>query len=520
MSHSQKIISAVALIVSSLMNRSMAAQHKSPLGVDIDVVIEDAYLLKGTNITFEICQNNINTLFEGYTKTYSYPVNANHLHFHIPLSTEINYGRIHLENDSDNFEPWKRPLDESNNLFLFEKGDRVTLHLTARHASARFTGKSAVKYNGMYAISNLGEDESLIWYNHYNQLKQYEKAFEAVKLHYDSVYRARVIALNILKNRLTPKIYNLIKTDCWAIANDYILRFCYSVFIMHDTTRYAPAISFFKKTYAEYQNLPVQDRDIFILSYHLCDFLALREKVYATVKSSSATSNSYPSLRYQPINEAIDQHYPPGALKDKIRLTSFLNIDRAKEADFVDYLKQAVEGASKSLIKQALNKFKDTNQYGGEAFPLQLSDSDGQIRRLEEFKGKLIIVDFWFTGCHACLNLFKALKPIISLYKDNPNIMFITVCVDKDKQIWLNSLAEGIYATNEEVNLLGENGWKSAITQYYNISAYPTLIAISADGKNISTAVPDPRYHYAELTAFLEKNLKLRSSAKADAMPH
>ncbi|WP_292924321.1 TlpA disulfide reductase family protein [Nitrosomonas sp.] len=59
----------------------------------------------------------------------------------------------------------------------------------------------------------------------------------------------------------------------------------------------------------------------------------------------------------------------------------------------------------------------------------QFQDTTGKIHKLEDYKGRWVLVNFWATWCPPCL---KEIPDLISLYKDREDIMVIGVAMDSD----------------------------------------------------------------------------------------
>jgi thiol-disulfide isomerase/thioredoxin len=196
-----------------------------------------------------------------------------------------------------------------------------------------------------------------------------------------------------------------------------------------------------------------------------------------------------------------------GVLKDKVRLLSLYNINRVRQGDFADYLDAAISEAGNDIFKKRIIAFKDANGFLANAFPFALPDKNGRVYRLSDFKGKMVIMDFWFTGCHGCVGMGAVLKPIALFYKSNPNVVFISMCIDRNRDLWLKSLEEEKYCSKDEINLLAGMDRESSIYKHYDLQGCPTLIVISKEGKIISAAPPDPRIDAGVFKTFINKYL-------------
>jgi hypothetical protein len=60
-------------------------------------------------------------------------------------------------------------------------------------------------------------------------------------------------------------------------------------------------------------------------------------------------------------------------------------------------------------------------------------------KQLEDFIGKTIFIDTWFTGCGSCIKQFKYVKDLENFFNEN-DIISLYICFGdaKDKGTWKN----------------------------------------------------------------------------------
>ncbi|EHQ25556.1 TlpA family protein disulfide reductase [Mucilaginibacter paludis] len=485
-----------------LFARAQTTNKRHP--VIIDLVIDDPAMLQDAAIEFSMSKNDINTNYAIGTDLYRFKITAAKTMLVIPLSVSLNYGRIDYVYNKPGT---GRPLNRSNNLFLFQQGDTVELHLSNQKNGAFFSGRSADTYNCMYKISNSDVIINNNQYNTYMRLKDYEAAFDCRKSQLDSILKVQSAILNSLKGKLSREIYNLIGLDCWGNYNQRLVEMYYTPFTLQTTEIYKTAKKLFIRDYGHYKEKILTDSNLFVLSYQYADFLFKKDRAYAVIMNSNAGKSHYPDLKFADINQAIDLNQDNGALRDKLKLLAFYEIDRRRQSDFVDFVNKAVSEAVNNQYKKALQEFSDNSAIGANAYPFELPDENGKIRQLKDFQGKVVVMDFWFTGCEGCIGMAAKLKPIISSFKANPDVIFITVSLDRNKTMWLKSLAAEKYSGKSEINLLAGMDRQSAIVKHYNIQGCPTIIIISKDGKIISVAPPDPRTDSKAFIAMVKQSL-------------
>ena len=120
-------------------------------------------------------------------------------------------------------------------------------------------------------------------------------------------------------------------------------------------------------------------------------------------------------------------------------------------------------------------------------------NTKGEIVTLNKYKGKVLFVDFWFTGCSACLGYFnEILEPVQKYYKGKGDVVFVSVSIDNDNLKWLETINKG-YAINKRgdrlrqtekdgINLRCINWINSPIIKYFNIKSYPRPMLFDRNG--------------------------------------
>lgn len=153
----------------------------------------------------------------------------------------------------------------------------------------------------------------------------------------------------------------------------------------------------------------------------------------------------------------------------------------------------AVFGQSNSQVDYRRSKI---------AYPFELKDKNGKLVRMKDFKGKVVVLEFWYTGCAPCLGLAKPMAEMREYYKDNPHVVFVDINLDKDIAKWKNSLQNSseflgervFYTDSLSISLsTAPVGFFNEITSYYKITGVPALIIIGAKGEILQRNPPRPR---------------------------
>ncbi|NMN37124.1 redoxin domain-containing protein [Pedobacter sp. SG918] len=80
--------------------------------------------------------------------------------------------------------------------------------------------------------------------------------------------------------------------------------------------------------------------------------------------------------------------------------------------------KAYLENLSKQLTKDIVKE---------PAAPFSLTDLNGKQVSLADYKGKIVILDFWATWCGPCKASFPAMQMAVNKYKDDENVKFLFI---------------------------------------------------------------------------------------------
>lgn len=148
--------------------------------------------------------------------------------------------------------------------------------------------------------------------------------------------------------------------------------------------------------------------------------------------------------------------------------------------------------------KQYVKEFEITRRdalNGRNAADFSLTDVNDQNFKKENISGKIAVMDFWFTGCTGCVQMTPALRKVEEAFKNDTNVVFLNVSIDKDKSQWLKSVNQKKYTTGHGINLYtGGLGSAHSIIKQYAIFGYPAIFIMDPYGRLINIyPKPDPR---------------------------
>ncbi len=116
----------------------------------------------------------------------------------------------------------------------------------------------------------------------------------------------------------------------------------------------------------------------------------------------------------------------------------------------------------------------------GKPFPtLALTDTLGKQTFIEEFKGKIVLIDMWSSWCGPCRQQIPALKKIYKNYK-NEGFEIIGISLDKDKTAWLKAIEKD---KQNWLQFCEFKGWPQDKTaRFLNIYSIPSNFLLNKNG--------------------------------------
>lgn len=134
-----------------------------------------------------------------------------------------------------------------------------------------------------------------------------------------------------------------------------------------------------------------------------------------------------------------------------------------------------------------------------------LSFMDGKAFNKEDYKDKLLIVNFWASWCHNCRHEMPDLQKFYDKTKDGDKVAFITV-----------NLTDGVGETEEKAKAyLSENKFtlptildkEQQLFGKLGLSAVPVTAIINKDGKALPLMAFNNKVYYFHIGAITEEML-------------
>ncbi|WP_339870373.1 hypothetical protein [uncultured Algoriphagus sp.] len=238
-------------------------------------------------------------------------------------------------------------------------------------------------------------------------------------------------------------------------------------------------------------------------------------------------------------HELAEALYLENSLLEKLLPVAFFQLSEAipiplrEQVDAIYLVKEFKElPDADSLFTHALGYIRtpwiahqlDALQHGnlkGQDFSAHgFLDQQGDTVYPEAWKGKLVIVDFWLSGCGACLSFARdTFLPIMEEFEDHPDVLFVTVAGDNDQDLWKKSLASGRYTSDQSINLYS-GGTDHPTLRQNLIRSFPAQILLDGQGRILqSGSFPKNREGWSQLIqTYLDQGLFASQREQADIL--
>jgi peroxiredoxin len=106
-----------------------------------------------------------------------------------------------------------------------------------------------------------------------------------------------------------------------------------------------------------------------------------------------------------------------------------------------------------------------------------LEDSNGATVKLSDYKGKVVLLDFWATWCEPCREALPHLREVAKKFQGQP-LVVVSVSLDDNEQRWKDFVAKNGMTWAQ----YRDGGFTGSISKLFGVTAIPHTFTIDAEG--------------------------------------
>jgi peroxiredoxin len=228
---------------------------------------------------------------------------------------------------------------------------------------------------------------------------------------------------------------------------------------------------------------------------------SLIEKDYDSFKESHQHDSDWRNKNYSKIDEIVTKYPRSQYAGDLVRIATsdslldtlilqriFIKLDStAQDSDMMNRIRRIIYPSRSQKIGKTMMDFELLNEVG-------------ESINTEQYRGVVLLIDFWASWCKPCIAQFPEMKKIYQEYSDK-NFKILSVSIDRNKALWESAL--------EKEQLPWDNVWdsnfnSSKIQEAYDVDYIPSTYLIDEQGTVVAF---NPSFE--KLEAFLSEKIKL-----------
>ena len=154
------------------------------------------------------------------------------------------------------------------------------------------------------------------------------------------------------------------------------------------------------------------------------------------------------------------------------------NLRAARDAVGTPFLQEALDkqlARHDGMIEYQVEQARRRAEFVGKsADEWEAKDMEGKVHRLVDYRGRVVVMDFWYRGCGWCMTAMPQVNRLAEAFRDRP-VAVLGMSIDKDEK--------DARVVIEAMNLRYPTIRAADLPEKFGVQGYPTLIVVDQRGK-------------------------------------
>jgi len=219
--------------------------------------------------------------------------------------------------------------------------------------------------------------------------------------------------------------------------------------------------------------------------------------VYESFRSYTQVLASIPQLSSKQRIAYLEQtlsRFRKGSPAYKLALSGTMVTLKKKDADsflhFAEQFTKAFEESDSAAVADLKKEMAQVEAFtkGSVAPDFTQKSPDGEAVSLSDFRGKVVLIDFWASWCGPCRRENPNVVKLYEEYKDQ-GFEILGVSLDRKKDRWLKAIeADGLVWPH----VSDLKGWQNEVAQLYGVGSIPHTVLLDREGKIVAQKLRGP----------------------------
>lgn len=360
-----------------------------------------------------------------------------------------------------------------------------SVHIDFTTPVRKFTGKGASLFDVQYQLEQSDKGQVILKKNEHDYLNTRPGKWLEQK---DSLLNAQLGILSSFQSKLTATEYSIIRADLIGSNRVFVCQLIRYSLPQEQNSLYRELMKLVSELKNRQPYIQLSDNAALAPKYVYYLYEKLKLEMQLDLSNGEVPSDrSY----YEKINTNFN-----GNLKDKL-LAWWLSDLASMNALKAEYADLALTVMQNDVFIKMVKSIKEKFSQGQKVTGFEFKNINNQTVRLSDYKGKVIVLDMWFTGCSGCKRVAAGLPYVEKEFSDNDYVVFVSLSIDRNRQTWLNSIdsKHGKYFITSKTQYLYTSGTgeqNDFIKKYVPDGTYPSMLIINSKGELFSSTPTHP----------------------------